>query len=51
MTIDVEGKTCKASWTARLLPGFQEYYIYSIPLGQFAFYKQARMVSSTCEIE
>jgi hypothetical protein len=51
MTIDVEGKTCKASWTQRLVPGFTEYNIYSIPLGQFAFYKQARMVSSTCEIE
>ena len=51
MIIDVEGKTCKASWTARLLPGFKEYNIYSVPLGAFAFYKQTRMVSSSCEIE
>jgi hypothetical protein len=51
MTIDVSGKTCKASWKAELLPGFAEYNIYSITLGAFAFYKQARMVSSTCEIE
>jgi hypothetical protein len=51
MIIDVNGKTCKASWKAELLPGFQEYNIYSITLGAYAFYKQARMVSATCEIE
>ena len=51
MIVDVNGKTCKASWKAELLPGFHEYNIYSITLGAFAFYKQARMVSSTCEIE
>jgi hypothetical protein len=51
MIIDVNGKTCTASWTAQLKPGFQEYNIYSIVLGSYAFYKQARMVSATCEIE
>jgi hypothetical protein len=51
MIIDVNGKTCTASWTAQLKPGFQEYNIYSIVLGTFAYYKQARMVSATCEIE
>jgi hypothetical protein len=50
-TIEVNGATCKASWVNKLLPGFQEYNIYSIVLGQNAFYKQARMVSSTCDIE
>lgn len=51
MIIDVNAKTCRASWTAQLKPGFQEYNIYSIVLGAYAFYKQARMVSATCEIE
>jgi hypothetical protein len=51
MDIDVNGKTCTASWTAKLKPGFQEYNIYSIVLGTYAFYKQSRMVSATCEIE
>ncbi|HLW91106.1 MAG TPA: hypothetical protein VKS78_07385 [Roseiarcus sp.] len=50
-TIEVNGTTCKASWNEALLPGFQEYNIYSIVLGQYAFYRQARMESSTCEIE
>jgi len=48
--IEVTGTSCKASWTQALLPGFSEYYIYSIVLRQYAYYKQARMVSSTCEI-
>jgi hypothetical protein len=51
MIIDVNGKACTASWSAQLKPGFQEYNIYSIVLGSYAFYKQARMVSATCEIE
>jgi hypothetical protein len=49
--IDVNGKSCSASWTARLKPGFQEYNVYSIQLSTYAFYKQTRMVSATCEIE
>jgi hypothetical protein len=51
MIIDVNGNSCTASWKAQLLPGFQEYYIYSITLGSYAYYKQARMVSATCQIE
>jgi hypothetical protein len=51
MTVDVNGATCAASWKAQLLPGFQEYYLYSITLGSYAYYKQARMVSATCQIE
>ena len=49
-TIEVDGNSCKASWKQTLLPGFNEYNIYSITLREYAYYKQARMVSSTCEI-
>jgi hypothetical protein len=49
-TIEVSGTSCKARWEQTLLPGFTEYYIYSIVIHQYAYYKQARMVSSTCEI-
>jgi hypothetical protein len=48
--IEVNGSTCKASAKYELLPGFSEYEIYSIVLHGPAYYKQARMVSSTCEI-
>jgi hypothetical protein len=48
--IEVQGNSCRASWKQTLLPGFNEYNIYSIVLRQNAYYKQARMVSSTCEI-
>lgn len=50
-TIVVTGNTCSASWKIELLPGYTEYSIYSITLGEYAFYRQARMLSSTCEIE
>jgi hypothetical protein len=49
-TIEVVGTGCTASWKQTLLPGFAEYNIYSIVLRQYAYYRQARMVSSTCEI-
>jgi hypothetical protein len=49
-TIEVQGNSCRASWRQTLLPGFREYNIYSIVLRQYAYYRQARMVSSTCEI-
>jgi len=49
-TIEVNGTNCNARWEQTLLPGFSEYYIYSIVIRQYAYYKQARMVSSTCEI-
>jgi len=49
-TIEVTGAGCTASWKQTLLPGFTEYNIYSIVLRQYAYYRQARMVSSTCEI-
>jgi hypothetical protein len=50
-TIEVIGNTCKASWRMTLLPGYKEYYFYSISIKDFAYYRQARMISSTCEIE
>jgi hypothetical protein len=50
-TIDVNGRHCTASWKIKLLPGYKEYYFYSIVLGQDAYYRQAYMVSSSCEIE
>ena len=48
--IEVNGSTCKASAKFELLPGFSEYEIYSITLHGPAFYRQARMEGSTCEI-
>jgi hypothetical protein len=48
--IDVTGTGCTASWKQTLLPGFTEYNVYSIVLRQYAYFRQARMVSSTCEI-
>jgi hypothetical protein len=48
--IEVNGSTCKASAKFELLHGFSEYDIYSIVLHGPAYYKQARMESSTCEI-
>jgi hypothetical protein len=49
-TIEVNGNGCTASWKQILLPGFTEYNIYSIVLRQYAYYRQARMLGSTCEI-
>jgi hypothetical protein len=49
-TIEFYGTRCKASWVEKLLPGFHEYRFYSISIQQDADYRQARMVSSTCEI-
>ena len=48
--IEVHGSTCKASAKYELLPGFSEYETYSIVLKTQAYYRQARMESSTCEI-
>lgn len=50
-TIDVNGQRCTASWKIALLPGYKEYNFYSIVLGQDAYYRQAHMVSSSCQIE
>ncbi|HXW21052.1 MAG TPA: hypothetical protein VEK35_11160 [Roseiarcus sp.] len=50
VTIEVNGTNCNALWEQNLLPGFSEYYFFSIVLRQYAYYKQARMISSTCEI-
>jgi hypothetical protein len=50
-TIDVIGKHCTASWKIKLLAGYNEYKFYSIIVGQDAYYRQAHMVSSSCEIE
>jgi hypothetical protein len=48
--ITVDGDRCSATWNEELLPGFTEYYIYSIMTKSYAYYKQARMVSSQCKI-
>jgi hypothetical protein len=48
--IDIQGDKCRARWEYRLKPGFTEYEIKSLPSKDWAFYSQARMVSSTCEI-
>ena len=49
--IEVSGSTCTATAKFELLPGFSEYEIYSIVLRAPAYYRQARMESSTCEIK
>jgi hypothetical protein len=50
--IDVVGTKCKASWESRLLPGFHEHKYINLELGGVpAYFRQARMVSSTCTIE
>jgi len=49
--IEVHGSTCTATARFELLPGFSEYEIYSIGLHAPAFFRQARMESSTCEIK
>ena len=49
--IEVHGSTCTATARFELLPGFSEYDIYSIGLHAPAFYRQARMESSRCEIQ
>ena len=49
--IEVRGSTCTATARFELLPGFSEYDIYSIGLHEPAFYRQAHMESSTCEIK
>jgi len=48
--IEFYGTECKASWGVKLLPGFHEYRWYSFVIQGDADYRQARMVSSTCEI-
>jgi hypothetical protein len=49
-TVEFYGTGCKASWVVKLLPGFREYRWYSWVIQEDADYRQARMVSSTCEI-
>ena len=49
-TIDIQGDGCQARWEYRLKPGFTEYEIKSVVSKQWAFYSEARMVSSTCDI-
>ena len=48
--IEVNGSTCKASARFELLPGFSGYELYSVILQSPAYFRQARMESSTCEI-
>jgi hypothetical protein len=48
--IEVHGTSCTASARFELLPGFSEYTIYSILLHAPAFYRQARMESSACDV-
>jgi hypothetical protein len=48
--IEFYGTRCKASWVEKLLPGFHEYRFYAISIQGDAVFREARMVSSTCEI-
>jgi len=49
--ITTSGSSCTAEWTNKLLPGYREYYIYSIVIHQYAYYSKAYMVSAECSIE
>jgi hypothetical protein len=49
-TIEVQGDHCRASWVAQLKPGFSEYQGLGIKSKQLAYFRDERMLSSTCEI-
>ena len=49
--ITTSGNSCTAEYTHKLLPGYSEYYIYSIVIKQYAYYSKAYMVSAECTIE
>jgi hypothetical protein len=49
-TIEIDGEQCRASWKAELKPGFSEYQGWMLTRKQMGFYREERMVSSTCDI-
>lgn len=50
VTITVTGKSCRATMTNELKPGFSEFEAPSVALGTNAFYRNWKMTSSTCSI-
>jgi hypothetical protein len=50
ITITVSGKTCHATMTNTLKPGFTEFESWSTYLGVPAWYRDWHMTSSTCTI-
>jgi hypothetical protein len=50
VTINVSGKTCHATMTNTLKPGFSAFEARSTHLGITALYRDWRMTSSTCSI-
>jgi hypothetical protein len=50
LTITVSGRTCQATMTNTLKPGFSAFEARSTHLGSTASYRDWRMTSSTCSI-
>jgi hypothetical protein len=50
LTIKVSGKTCQATLTNTLKPGFDSFEANSAHFGDTAFYRDWRQTSSTCAI-
>ena len=51
LTIVVSGKSCRATMTNELKPGFASFEARSTKLGTTAGYRDWRMISSTCRIQ
>lgn len=51
LTISVSGKTCHATLTNILKPGFSAFEARSSQTGNMQFYRDWKMTSSTCSIQ
>jgi len=51
LTISVSGKTCRATLTNTLKPGFNAFAARSSQTGNTQFYRDWKMSSSTCSIQ
>ena len=51
LTIVVSGKTCRATMTNELKPGFTSFEARSTKFGTTASYRDWKMTSSTCKIQ
>jgi hypothetical protein len=50
ITINVTGTDCRATMTIELKPGFSEFEVMSTELGTKAYYRDWKMINSTCAI-
>jgi hypothetical protein len=51
ITVNVNGKSCTATWTSQLRAGFSDYTFQSLTTHQMETYAKPFMVGSSCTIE